>query len=306
MANNYSDTTGVLVLTKVTPVISALFGPFKLDADYPGDGRAYIGKIDEDNVPSWGDILDGLGVLVETLVLKLPDGQEETIENFLNLLAWDFESDDEGFKDLIRDFDANHDLEDDAELDFLFDIAKYLDDGHGLSAMMLEGCWYCDKARLFEFGGYGDYHGANVSVTGNSSSILRLGESLDKALQSGNLEAGAKLIHEQVKNMVNVTNPEVREALTSKLAECFVASDDAAEPKLKYFAVTGRIPGNDEDVAHIFNVATREEALAEFSQSLYEGEENPDEARANTRETHGDDMYVTSSMVSDSPITNLY
>jgi hypothetical protein len=43
MAQNYYDGTGVLVLDKVTPVIRGLFGLFRLDETYPGDGRVYIG-----------------------------------------------------------------------------------------------------------------------------------------------------------------------------------------------------------------------------------------------------------------------
>lgn len=51
MANNYYDATGVLVLERVTPVITTLFGAFNLDADYPGNGQAYIARIAESNDP---------------------------------------------------------------------------------------------------------------------------------------------------------------------------------------------------------------------------------------------------------------
>lgn len=49
MANNYYDATGVLVLNQVTPVISALFGGFKLDASFPSEGQAYIALVAEDH-----------------------------------------------------------------------------------------------------------------------------------------------------------------------------------------------------------------------------------------------------------------
>ena len=39
MANTYFDATGVLVLDRVTPVITTLFGGFKLDEAYPGNGE---------------------------------------------------------------------------------------------------------------------------------------------------------------------------------------------------------------------------------------------------------------------------
>jgi hypothetical protein len=41
----------------------------------------------------------------------------------------------------------------------LFLIATRFDDGHHLTAIQFEGCWYCSKPRLFEFGGNGCYLG---------------------------------------------------------------------------------------------------------------------------------------------------
>lgn len=72
MANNYYDATGVLVLDRVTPVITALFGGFKLDASHPGDGQAYIALVAEDNNPSWEDLCEGLSELATSLGLPLP------------------------------------------------------------------------------------------------------------------------------------------------------------------------------------------------------------------------------------------
>ena len=76
MANTYSDATGVLILDRVTPVISALFGAFCLDASYLGNGKAYIARLAEINDPQWSDVLDGLMALAAQLDLPAPDDAE--------------------------------------------------------------------------------------------------------------------------------------------------------------------------------------------------------------------------------------
>ena len=60
MADNYYDMTGTITLDKVTPVIKALFGPFELDENYPGDGTVYIANIAENSNCSWDEVLDNL------------------------------------------------------------------------------------------------------------------------------------------------------------------------------------------------------------------------------------------------------
>lgn len=77
MANNYYDATGVLILDRVTPVITALFRGFQLDANYPGNGQAYIARISESSSPSWSAVLDGLITLAAELDLPAPGGDEE-------------------------------------------------------------------------------------------------------------------------------------------------------------------------------------------------------------------------------------
>ena len=76
MANNYSDATGVLILQQVTPVITALFSGFNLDATYPGNGQAYVADVSEDTDHSWDTICENLAALSESLGLALPDDGE--------------------------------------------------------------------------------------------------------------------------------------------------------------------------------------------------------------------------------------
>jgi hypothetical protein len=76
MANNYYDATGVLMLERVTPVITALFGGFDLDESYPGDGQAYIARLSESSDPQWSDVLEALTDLASQLDLPVPDDDD--------------------------------------------------------------------------------------------------------------------------------------------------------------------------------------------------------------------------------------
>ena len=142
MANNYYDATGVLILDRVTPVITALFRDFNLDEKYPGNGRAYIARISEDNSPSWDCVLDGLIALAAELDLPAPgmgedDGSDDepVIHVVLDLLASHFGA---GQNDDLAHLIEHHRFEDDADLDSLFLIATCFNDGHNLVAIQFE------------------------------------------------------------------------------------------------------------------------------------------------------------------------
>ncbi|MGP3790499.1 hypothetical protein [Pseudomonas sp. B392_1p] len=199
MANNYYDATGVLMLDRVTPVITALFGAFALDETYPGDGRAYIARISESNDAQWSDVLDGLGDLAGALDLAVQD-DEPTIESLLWTLAAHFGTDqDEELAQLIE----HHSFEDAADLDALFLIASRFDDGHHLSAILFEGCWHCGKPRLFEFGGDACFLSREVSLFGASSHTLELGAELRAAYLAGDLESACARITGDISRLIS-------------------------------------------------------------------------------------------------------
>src|SRR3989344_1088642 len=197
MANNNYDATGVLILDRVTPVITALFRGFRLDANYPGNGQAYIARTSEVSSPSWNTVLDGLIALAAELDLPAPDrdGEDDDSEDdeplisvVLDLLADHFgASENAELAHLIE----THRFEDDADLQFLFLFATSFNGGHNLTAIQFEGSWYCSKPLLFEFGGDGCFLSREVRLFGTSSQAMRLGAQLrnaglaDAACQSG-------------------------------------------------------------------------------------------------------------------------
>ncbi|MGX9221996.1 hypothetical protein ACWV27_26925 (plasmid) [Massilia varians] len=216
MSNSYYDSTGVLVLNNVTPVIAALFGAFNLDETQPGDGQVYIASMSECDEPTWDEIQDGLASLASDLNLPLPNPSDESVQDYLRLLAQHFgTADDVAFNKLLE----NNDFEDGVCLGTLFALANYFDDGHGLTAMKLEGCWHSDRPRLFEFGGDGLYLSRNVRYIVDSSTAKAFGRDLDQALAENDLDAAAKQLALQVDQILrSVVDTSTREQLGNKLA----------------------------------------------------------------------------------------
>lgn len=75
-----------------------------------------------------------------------------------------------------------------------------------------------------------------------------------------------------------------------------------ATPALRHFAVSGRIPGSDEDTLLTLQAVNREEAVERFTNSLYDLEADPDASRRNVLEAFSELVYITSVAASDSPI----
>ena len=221
MANNYYEGTGVLVLDHVTPVIKALFGAFRLDEHHPSNGQAYIAQIAETNNSRWTDVLDGLENLAAQLGIPMPDDEELSIPPLLERLAAHFGADQDGeLENLIE----HHQFEDSADLEALLLIASRFDDGHHLTAIQFEGCWYCSKPRLFEFGGHGCYLSREVQVFRTSSQALQLGDQLRKAIVATDIEEASALIALEAANLLAGINDEhfrlsVRHRVAERLAQ---------------------------------------------------------------------------------------
>ncbi|HBP5316138.1 TPA: hypothetical protein L5690_003457 [Pseudomonas aeruginosa] len=217
MANNYYEGTGVLVLDRVTPVIKALFDAFALDENHPGNGQAYIAQIAETNDPRWTDVLDGLENLATQLGIPMPDDEELSIPPLLERLAAHFGADQDGeLENLIE----HHHFEDSADLEALLLIATRFDDGHNLTAIQFEGCWYCSKPRLFEFGGNGCYLSREVQVFRTSSQALQLGDQLRNTILAADIEEASALIALKAANLLaGITDEQFRLNVRHRIAE---------------------------------------------------------------------------------------
>lgn len=80
-----------------------------------------------------------------------------------------------------------------------------------------------------------------------------------------------------------------------------LAGMNDAQP-LRYWAVTGRIPGDDEDTLHTFHVATRDEAMEAFEEAMWADEPDPETGRENMRKEYDTTVFINSIVVSDTPV----
>lgn len=129
-----TEATGMLMLDRVTPVITALFGAYVQQATVCQDG--IIIKLWEDMPPSWRQVHQALVQLGNTLDMPIPPKAKSTIKGQLDWFAWFFrEKESSDLQALLRE----HSFVGMADLDTLFSLSEILDDGHGLFAMRCEG-----------------------------------------------------------------------------------------------------------------------------------------------------------------------
>lgn len=214
MANNHYESNGVLVLDKVTPVIQALFGQFALDPTLPGNGEAYIRTCSDSYEPQWEELLEDLAQLAANLGLHSPGYDAKEI---LDALLSHFVK--EPYAQLGRDLIESIDVDNGADLDDLFALANLFDDGHGLKAMRIEGCWSSSKARLFEFGGDGVYRSSRLRIRTSSSQALALGSAIDNALASQDQDAAAEFVAAHVNDLLDgLADNNMRQAILRGVA----------------------------------------------------------------------------------------
>jgi hypothetical protein len=223
MSNSYYDLTGVLRLTQATPVIKALFGGMNLDPEHPGHGEAYFCQISESTSQTWEDVLEQLDELATALgVTPEPAAEDEDdADALLWALAKHFKGDEkEAFAALME----GSTFDEEADLESLFVLARAFDDGHGLSAILYEGCWHSDRPRLFEFGGDGGFIGQQLTVSGTSTLFMQLGESLEAALLHGSVdEATAHLVRHVDQLLGGLDSAEYRQQIRAALGASLAA-----------------------------------------------------------------------------------
>jgi hypothetical protein len=234
MANNYYNSTGVLSLNVITPVITALFEHYHLDGDYPGEGKAYIADIAEETDDSVDSLLERLQELAETLGVTLdestetqvvpvaeadiPYGNESNIcKEYLRKFGayFNIPESDVGFYNSIE----FSDFSDGIGIEQLFELALRFNDGHGLTSLSSEGSWYCSKPRLGEFGGNGLFLGVKCSLSRSSSELEGMAYALEGALLTANYDKAAGILCNEALHLLKaVKNPTERAVIQAKLS----------------------------------------------------------------------------------------
>lgn len=204
---------GVLRLAQPTLAIKALFGAFRLDVAYPGEGTAFICLDTGRGRPTWEEVEGGLQELAETLGLVPKGGAEVHLKDLVSLLAAHYGRDASGVQHLLEP-----EMEQDVELSEIFELAVVLDDGHRLSAVELQSATFSSRPRLGEFGGSGFYRSAGVSLKSETMDVVTLGQHLDGALQWVGVDAAAEVLRGHLRTLVDgVVDLDVRKELERRL-----------------------------------------------------------------------------------------
>ncbi|WP_018608172.1 hypothetical protein [Uliginosibacterium gangwonense] len=123
--------------------------------------------------------------------------------------------------------------------------------------------------------------------------VERAREFIEPLVGRDTFNSMADRLYQQFLTEAGYPSPEVQEA--DKPAET------TAHP-CKWFAVTGRQPGKDEDHTQVFQLASSDEAIQAFTEAIYVADEDP-KTQANVIETYGAGVFITSVTVSDSEIS---
>lgn len=224
MANTYYDATGVLIFSgtpNMTPMLKALFGGYQIDEESGEANQVFIAEEAESDSPTWEDVASGLKALATNLGLAPADDADmEFVGTWINVLAVHFGVEDPALASLAAE---DGPLDNDSWSDFgtLFDLAMWLNDGHGLIALKVEGGWHSDKLRLDGFGGDSFYAGRHFQWYSSSTRAIDFGEKLNGALATKNFDSAAEIVARRVTDILDqITDPiapALLEAVIAKL-----------------------------------------------------------------------------------------
>lgn len=220
MANNYFEGTGVLFVKKVTPVITALFSGLGLDPDYPEKDKTVYIAVNEGTSADWDTIAEKFAEIRQSLGLALPDEKDDPgIADEIFALADHYKPSPAEAYNLLN-FVEHQDFSDSPSVEELVSLAKWLDDGHGLSGFLFESAWTCSKPRLGEFGGHGVYGGKNIEMHSSSTTACIQGPLVDAALSANDFEAAAQALVAPLKGwLAAVADEDLRKKVIQAVAD---------------------------------------------------------------------------------------
>lgn len=225
MANTYTQVVGSIEYKKRTPVLKAFFSNYEF-LPLPGRGnQAIVGYQDD---VSWDDVYDNLESLCLNMKLKIADDDDVPVVRCLSALAAYFKV--EGDTDL-QNFLEHFDSDDSPSLQVIFFLAKKFDDGHGLSKMVIESSWHCDKLRLGEFGGSAQSYNPNLSLCMDTHRCVTFAEELEQLCANHDVAEAATSVVVFLKNMLTFESDEMRAAVMQEVARRLLANEQPVVTK---------------------------------------------------------------------------
>lgn len=217
MANSYYEGTGLLVFDGppvITPVIRGLFGPYWQESN---DGASVehcimiAARAESDDI-GWRAIGKSLYDQKDLkLAISVDQHDDGGLIAALTQLGERYKVTDPAFKDLIDQL-AGGDNED-ADIDVLFRLARWFQDGHNLKEVTFEGSWRCDKTRLFEFGGNVMHVSEDFTLYGSTSETLAVIDGMQRAFDEGGVDVTAKVakeVYQAVRQLVDGINDPLK------------------------------------------------------------------------------------------------
>lgn len=213
MANTYSDATGVLIFdgpARITPVIRMLFASFKLDEQPEDSGTEhYVAVLSEDNNYDWDRFVDEVMDTAEREFGIDFEGRTAPAE-VVRTIAAHFDAD-------IADLLPSIDFDNSVLLSDVVALALMLPDGHNLAGIHLEGCWHCDRPRLWEFGGWATFASSRYFLSLATSDVSAFARSMD-ASTAKSIAATAKELGSFVQKLIDgIIDPGQRAMVARQL-----------------------------------------------------------------------------------------
>lgn len=128
------EATGMIMVERITPIITALFGEY-LQQTETCMGGVFV-KLWEESPPTWRSVHKALVRLSDQLDMPIPRKQQATIQGQLDWMSWFLLGEES--KDLNA-FLKKFSFEGYADVETLVFLSDVLDDGHGLFASRFEG-----------------------------------------------------------------------------------------------------------------------------------------------------------------------
>jgi hypothetical protein len=171
--------------------------------------------------------------------------------------------------------------------------------------MTIEGAWWASKKRAFEFGGHGAHYGPEIELGCESNWATIKGPRLDELLAADRLDEVAQVVMGEVRDLLAGIRNNSRRANVRALLARILDDQEGEDLQQKWFAVSGRIPGNDEDVTYVFQAQNRDEAVGFFADEIYSTRKDPEDFRERVFNEHGQEVFINSVVISRAPMEAL-
>ena len=217
---------GVLVLDKVTPVITSFFAPFNLarfmpftlDLPYsPPNGEALIEVRSTIGGLTWADVYQSLPPLLRSLSIDTRRLSEDDLPAALKLLAAHFHvHTDPTLVEIFRSccFEGGVDFA------TMFRVVRRLNDGHGLRAIKLNVARCGGYREPLDLGGTSLFISDELCLASSFDDTLTLGEELAADIQFDEFGLAANRIARYAQSLLDcVPNLGTRRSLHWRVAD---------------------------------------------------------------------------------------